>query len=384
MLPTLNETAISETGAALADIALATIIVLAGGVMAAVAYQLSIRLEQRFEMQKGRGIHILENAIIAARLPLPIAILAVAAFIAFRDVLNLDNIYPWLGDSRLPQAITILIVTWWVANFLSRLVHTYGHAILPSPDEGEGASLADIAAISVKYLIWFVAILYLLNFLEISITPLIAGAGIAGIAVALAAQDVLSNLFGGVIILLDKPLRVGDKVRIDPYIGTVQRIGLRSTRIRTLDGLFATVPNSRITTNIVVNYTAGTAHASVQVPVTVDYGSPIQQSRAVLEEIARAAPAAAPPEMELRPGAVQIGELGRFGPVFILTFPARDDTDPLAVKDVIYGLVADAVRSGRLAIGYNEYPRWSPGKGSYAGGSLGPGGAAAGERGEER
>jgi MscS family membrane protein len=385
MLPTLNETAIAETGAALADIALATIVVLAGGVMAAVAYQLSIRLEQRFEMQRGRGVHILENAIIAARLPLPIAILAVAAFIAFRDVLNLDNIYPWLGDSRLPQAITILVVTWWVANFLSRLVHSYGHNILPSPEEGEGASLADIAAISVKYLIWFVAILYLLNFLDISITPLIAGAGIAGIAVALAAQDVLSNLFGGVIILLDKPLRVGDKVRIDPYIGTVQRIGLRSTRIRTLDGLFATVPNSRITTNIVVNFTAGTARSSIQVPVTVDYGTPVRQSRAVLDEIARVAPAAAPPEMELRPGAVQIGELGRFGPVFILTFPARDETDPLAVKDVVYDLVADAVRSGRLAIGYGEYTRRPPAQeGSAAGGSQRLGGAPAGQRDEER
>jgi small-conductance mechanosensitive channel len=145
------------------------------------------------------------------------------------------------------------------------------------------------------------------------------------------------------------------------------------------------VPNSRITTNIVVNFTAGTARSSIQVPVTVDYGTPVRQSRAVLDEIARVAPAAAPPEMELGPGAVQIGELGRFGPVFILTFPARDETDPLAVKDVVYDLVADAVRSGRLVIGYGEYSRRPPAQeGSAAGGSQRLGGAAAGQRDEER
>jgi MscS family membrane protein len=148
---------------------------------------------------------------------------------------------------------------------------------------------------------------------------------------------------------------VGDKVRIDPYVGTVTRVGLRSTRIRTLDGLLATVPNSRITTNIVVNYSAGTIRPQIQVPVTVDYGTPVGQSRAVLEGIARAAPAAAPPAMDLGEGTVQIGELGEFGPVFILTFAARDETDPLAVKDVVYALVAEAVRSGRLTIGFERY-----------------------------
>ncbi len=109
----------------------------------------------------------------------------------------------------------------------------------------------------------------------------------------------------------------------------------------------ATVPNISITTNIVVNYSAGHgAGPQVQVPVTVDYGTPVDESRAVLEEIAEAAPAAAPPAMGLEAGTVQIGELGEFGPVFILTFSARDETDPLAVKDVVYALVAEAVRSG--------------------------------------
>jgi MscS family membrane protein len=89
------------------------------------------------------------------------------------------------------------------------MVRVYGEGRLPESGHEEGASLLDLVALGVKYLVWFIAILYLLIFLDVSITPLIAGAGSAATAIALAAQDVLSNLFGGVIILLDKPLRVG-------------------------------------------------------------------------------------------------------------------------------------------------------------------------------
>lgn len=347
---------LSPTGDMIAGLVLATGIVLAG-VAAGVAVFAGIsRIEERIEGWPRTGPRIVANILIAVKWPLPIGILAASIFIALRFALGLDLVYPQLGDPRYPVAVAIVLVAWGAANIFARLAGAYGRQIIPTP-EGEGDTrMADLVGVGVRYLIWFIAALYLLNYLDISITPLLAGAGIAGIAIALAAQDLLSNLFGGVIILLDKPLGVGDKVRIDPYIGTVTRIGLRSTRIRTLDGLVATVPNSRITTNIVVNYTAGTARAFVQVPVTVDYATPVAESRHVLEEIARAVPTVAPPTMELGEGAVQIGELGRFGPVFILTFSARDDTDPLAVKDAVYALVAEAVRIGRLTIGFGQRP----------------------------
>ena len=127
-------------------------------------------------------------------------------------MLGLDLFYPELGDPRYPVAVAIVLVAWTAANFFSRLAGSYSRQILPSA-EGEGDTrMADLVGGAVKYLIWFIAILYLLTYLDISLTPILAGAGIAGIAIALASQDLLSNLFGGVIILLDKPLGVGDKV----------------------------------------------------------------------------------------------------------------------------------------------------------------------------
>ena len=345
---------LSPTGDMIAGLALAIGIVLAGVAAGVAVFAGITRIEGRIEGSPRRRLRIVANTLVAVKWPFSIGIVAASIFIALRFALGLDLVYPELGDPRYPVAVAIVLVAWGAANLFSRLAGIYGRQIIP-PSEGDGDTrLADLVGVGVRYLIWFIAALYLLSYLNISITPILAGAGIAGIAIALAAQDLLSNLFGGVIILLDKPLGIGDKVRIDPYIGTVTRIGLRSTRIRTLDGLVATVPNSRITTNIVVNYTAGTARAFIQVPVTVDYATPVAESRRVLEEIARAAPTVAPPAMELSAGTVQIGELGRFGPVFILTFSARDETDPLAVKDVVFALIAEAVRNGRVAIGFGR------------------------------
>ena len=357
MDPTEIPTPIADAGMALADIAIAIALILIGGALAAGVYLLSFRLEKHLEGREETGAHIVENAIVALRHPLPIGIVATALYIALRYVLDLDRTSPWIGDPRLPEVLSIILVSWGVANLLSRLVRSYGRRFIFGSEREDGASLVDIASVGVRYLVWFVAILYLLNFLDISITPLIAGAGIAGIAVALATQDVLSNLFGGVIILLDKPLRVGDRVRIDPYTGTVLRIGLRSTRIMTLDGLLATVPNSRITSNIVVNYSAGTGYTTVQVPVTVDYHTPIDESLAVLEEMAKATIASAPPEWGLRDHSVRIGELGEFGPVLVLSFSALDETDPLAVRNAVYAHVAKAIWSGRLATGFDRSAR---------------------------
>ena len=81
---------------------------------------------------------------------------------------------------------------------------------------------------------------------EINITALVASLGIGGLAVALAAQDTIANLFGSFIIYLDKPFKVGDMVEAGEVKGTVEKIGFRTTRVRTLDKSLVTVPNKRM------------------------------------------------------------------------------------------------------------------------------------------
>ncbi|MEO0795395.1 MAG: mechanosensitive ion channel family protein [Verrucomicrobiota bacterium] len=85
-----------------------------------------------------------------------------------------------------------------------------------------------------------------LHYVGFSIATVIAGAGVTGLAVALAAQNTLRNIFGSLMILLDKPFRVGQRVKIGSADGTVEEIGLRSTKIRLLNGHMTTIPNDKV------------------------------------------------------------------------------------------------------------------------------------------
>jgi MscS family membrane protein len=85
------------------------------------------------------------------------------------------------------------------------------------------------------------------------LSALLAGLGIGGLAVALAAQDTLKNFFGSIMIMLDKPFSVGQRVLVESYDGVVENIGFRSTRVRTLTGHLVTVPNEKMATNAIEN-----------------------------------------------------------------------------------------------------------------------------------
>ena len=119
------------------------------------------------------------------------------------------------------------------------------------------------------------------------ITPFLAGAGIAGLAIALAAQDIISNFFGGAIITVDKPFKVGDRIRVDQYIGDVINVGPRSTRLKTLDYQIVTIPNNKITTNIIVNYAEPDQKLRITLPVSVAYGSDPKKVKEILLDIAQ-------------------------------------------------------------------------------------------------
>jgi small-conductance mechanosensitive channel len=127
----------------------------------------------------------------------------------------------------------------------------------------------------------------LLSVWEINITPLLASAGIAGVAVALAAKETLSNFFGGVTVLLDQPYKVGDYIILDSgERGEVAEIGLRSTRIVTRDDVQISIPNSVITNTKVINESAPEPRFRVRIKVGVAYGTDVDQVEEVLLSVA--------------------------------------------------------------------------------------------------
>lgn len=89
--------------------------------------------------------------------------------------------------------------------------------------------------------------------LHIEIKTLLAGLSIGGLALGLAAQDTVANLFGAVAVFLDKPFRIGDMIKVEGVQGTVEQIGIRSTRVRNLDGHYVTIPNKTMGNTIITN-----------------------------------------------------------------------------------------------------------------------------------
>lgn len=125
---------------------------------------------------------------------------------------------------------------------------------------------------------------------QIDITPLVASAGIAGLAVALAAQDSLSNFLGGMSIMLEGTYRIGDYLVVDNQRGEVVEIGMRSTRIRTRDDVLITIPNSTMSSSKIVNQSGPLAPFRIRIPVGVAYDS----DPAVIEETMMAVAEACP------------------------------------------------------------------------------------------
>ena len=99
----------------------------------------------------------------------------------------------------------------------------------------------------IRTIIWLMAIVIGLNNAGYNIGAILAGLGIGGLALAMAAKDTVSNIFGGITIFVDQPFRINDRVQIDGYDGTIIEIGMRSTRLRTLAGRIVTIPNSTFT-----------------------------------------------------------------------------------------------------------------------------------------
>lgn len=116
------------------------------------------------------------------------------------------------------------------------------------------SSLVSLIQVGTKVMLWLLGLTVILSNLGVNVTSLIASLGIAGLAVALAMQNVLSDLFSSVSIYLDKPFSVGDTIMIGDKAGTVEKIGLKTTRIKTFGGEELIVPNKELTESQVHNY----------------------------------------------------------------------------------------------------------------------------------
>ena len=185
------------------------------------------------------------------RLTGPLRILVFASAIWFVSLLS-RSIITSAFWTHVAATLTVIGATWLCVRFIDLVFKLkQSQLVVTSSDKISmvqlGRKLSKIMAVIVGTLVIF----YIAG---INIAAALTGLGIGGIAIAFAAQKTLENLFGGIMIISDQPIRVGDFCRAGDYIGTVENIGLRSTRIRTLKRTVVSVPNGQLALMSLENY----------------------------------------------------------------------------------------------------------------------------------
>jgi len=226
------------------------------------------------------------------------------------------------------EVAVILSVTITVANTLSILIQR------ASERRALGVLITGLGQSVTRGAVYIVGALMLLTALGVQITPLLTALGVGGLAVALALQDTLSNLFAGAHLLADKPIRVGDYVKVaDTVEGHVVDIGWRSTRVRMLQNVVVTIPNKKVAESIITNYDLPEPRLALLVRVGVDYGSDPDRIEALVVDEATRAVGEVPGLLgEPAPFVRLIPGFGDFSLDFTLVCQVKSFTDQFLVQ----------------------------------------------------
>lgn len=147
----------------------------------------------------------------------------------------------------------IFNIAWLVARLSDAVIQEYLVPLTEKTENDLDDQLLPIVKKGMRVIIWAIAIVVGLNNAGYNVGALLAGLGVGGLAFALAAKDTVANLFGGLTVLLDKPFKMGDRIQVKGFDGTVVEIGLRSSRIQTLDGRIVTIPNADFASDPIQN-----------------------------------------------------------------------------------------------------------------------------------
>ncbi len=252
--------------------------------------------------------------------------------------------------SKTIHVLVIFSITVATANLADRAFKNYiRQANLSIPSTGLAFGILKGAVLAVGFLI-------VLGVLGISIAPLITALGVGGLAVALALQDTLANLFAGIHILAERSIRVGDFVRLETgQEGYIEDITWRTTRIKMPSNNMVVITNSKLSQSIVTNYSLPEKRTFVQIQISVGYSSDPDRVERILKEEAIKATKEVPflladsaPDVSLSPG---------FGPSsldFTLTCPLREFTDQGAAQHELRKRVFKRLREEGIEIPFPQ------------------------------
>ena len=201
----------------------------------------------------------------------------------------------------------------------------------------------EVLTFLLRYALVFLGVLVLFQLWGIDLRSLTLLASVLGVGIGFGVQNIVNNFISGLIVALERPIQIGDYVRVGDWTGTVQQIGARHTKISTLDRVTVIVPNSRFLEEEVINWSHGDAVSRLRVPVGVDYGSDVECVRAALLAAAKDHP-----EVLLRPRPqVLFQEFGESALKFeLLVWTNAPQAQPRLKSELNFRIAASLQRYG--------------------------------------
>jgi MscS family membrane protein len=221
-------------------------------------FQLSRKLFRKLvgifvrKFSKDSRLTFINSLLQALATPIEFLFTVIGISIAFRILTIPDEFYS-LGETAIRTLF--LVVIFWIINnsiepfreIIEKFVSKFGNEF--------SKDITNFIVKTAKFLILSIAVVAILQEWGYNISGFLASLGLVGMAFALAAKDSASNLFGSLVIFTDKPFKIGDWVVIDDVEGTIETIGIRSTKVRTFAKALVTVPNSKVVNSSILNWT---------------------------------------------------------------------------------------------------------------------------------
>jgi len=193
---------------------------------------------------------------------------------------------------RIFHALLILFLAIPVKNFLALAIGFLQNKVAHRTENKIDDIIFELLSRFAGFIIIATAVIIALDYLGVNVMPFIAGAGVAGVAIGFAAKDTLSNLIAGILLIIDRPFEVGDRIEVwsapsgSSTWGDVIDIGLRATKIKTTDNIVIIIPNNEIMLRDIINYTTISEKIRVRINIGIAYDADMQKAKNIILEVA--------------------------------------------------------------------------------------------------
>ena len=254
----------------------------------------------------------------------------------------------WIGFVRLIPDLILASIELVVGIVLAKLaVRTIRRAMERSMVDQQATLLVTQIA---YFSILAMAVVIALAQVGVNVTALVAGLGIAGFTIGFALQDVSKNFIAGILLLIQKPFRVGDTIEVSGYTGTVKLIDVRATEMQTLDGRIVIIPSAEVYTSPIVNFSRA-VRRRIEIQIGVSYNNDLEQVKEVALRVLASLPGALPEP----PPATNFQAFGNVSVQLLISFwvdPKQSDL--LVIKDLAAQEVQLAFEKAGVDIPYQS------------------------------